>query len=374
MKKKRINLMFFVYILGQGGAEKVILHILNNINNEKYNITLVLGQKNNNEYLAYLTNKHVDIVYLDVPLGNNDLAIQHLSEKINEYNPDILLTEARFTNWLAYHAKRISNNKSLKLIFREATIHSKREDCDFKDKLKTFFHYNFGTEKIIAISNSVKMDLVRNLFIRKSKISTIYNPIDLDQVNKKSSETITKKKFLNIQGEKIVNVARMHKIKNQISLLEAFKKMNRKDCTLIIIGTGDMEGELKKYCKDNSISNVCFLGFEKNPYKYVKKCDLFVLTSLFEGFGNVIIEAMALGVPAISTNCSGPSEIIGANEYGVIVPMNDSDSLAIEMKNLLEDKERLKLYRKNGLKRVKDFDVKKIVKQYEKVIDDVYRK
>ena len=95
---KKCKLMFFIYILGQGGAEKVILNILNNIDREKYDIYLTLGIREGNTYLKDLKCKEqIQINYLDVPLGNNELASQKLADYLDEFNIDILLTEAFFT-------------------------------------------------------------------------------------------------------------------------------------------------------------------------------------------------------------------------------------------------------------------------------------
>ena len=269
----KIRVMFFVYIFGGGGAEKMILNILNNIDNSKYELILLLGTKEGNEYLEMLENDKVYIDYINVPLGSHDVAIRKIADKINEYNPDILFTEARYTNWLSYHAKRVSKNKNVKLIFREATVRSMVENPKFKDKLKTFLHYNFGASHIIAISKGIKKDLNKVYKVLNKKITYIYNPIELEKVIEKSNEKIDNNIFKNIKGKKIINVGRFVPQKNQLLLLKSFEVLLKRmdDVSLVFLGRGPLKTELENYCMENKLKKVYFIDFDVNPYKYIKK-------------------------------------------------------------------------------------------------------
>lgn len=370
----KCKLMFFVYIFGQGGAERIILNILNHINNTKYDIHLILGEKTaKNQYLSYLTNRNVQIDYLNVPLGQYDQAVNSLAQKINQINPDILFTEAKYTNSIAYHAKKLSKNTHTKLIFREAVNRSACQDEDFLQKIKTSLHYNFGPAKIICISNGVASDLIKHYGVKRKKIAVIHNPADLNFIRKKASGPISNQVFNKIKGKKIITIGRLSPSKNQKLLLEAFGRIKEKNVSLIILGSGELEAELKTYCKDRQIKNVYFLGNVPNPYQYLKACDLFVLSSIREGFGNVIVEAMATGVPVISTDCpSGPKEIIGDNKYGLLTPLNDINALSNAMTKMLNNPKLMHRYSALGKKRSQDFDINNIIKSYENAIDKVY--
>ena len=377
IKNKKCKIMFFVYILGRGGAERMILNILNNIDYSKYEVYLTLGQKEGNEYLKLLNkNSKVILNNLDVPLGDNNLCSDRLAKLLDDNNIDILFTEAHFTNMLAYNARKKQKNKKVKLIFREATCYSRVETKTIKNRMRVFTRYNFAASKIIAISEGVKEDLSKNYKVKKNKIVTVYNPIDLEYVTKMSKLPIEDKIFNKIKGKKIINVARLEYAKQQKVLLEAFKIAQNKlkePVSLILLGRGSMEQELKDYVKTENIQNVYFLGFKENPFQYMKKCDLFVLSSRSEGFGNVITESMSVGTPVVSTSCpSGPSEILKDGEYGELVDVGDVENLSKKIVNILENNTKRKKLINKGLERVKDFNVKYIVKQYEKVIDDVY--
>lgn len=378
MLKEKCKLMFFVYILGQGGAERVILNILNNIDLKKYDIHLTLGVKDGNEYLPFLERKDkIHIHYLDVPLGHNEEASSKLAEYLDKFNIDILFTEAYFTNTLAYHASKKAKNK-VKLIFREATCRSKTQLHTLKDILNTAFRYNFCAKKVIAISDGVKNDLKRSYFVFDKKIVRIYNPIDIDRVVSSSLEKMTDKKFLSIEGKKIINVARLAPAKDQKVLIDAFKILTEKSkqkLALIFCGKGDLGQELKDYCKKQKIKNVHFIGFQENPHKYIKNSDVFVLSSKSEGFGNVITEAMAIGTPVVSTDyMSGPREILKDGKFGLLVEVGNSEQMATAIEKVLMEKELQKNLIEKAKKEVANYRIQNIVKQYESVIDEVFQK
>lgn len=378
MKTKKCKLMFFVYIMGQGGAEKVILNILNSINRKKYDIYLTLGVREGNTYLDDLKDKEqIKINYLDVPLGNNEMASQKLAEYLDKLEIDILFTEAYFTNTLAYQArKKQKSKKKVKLIFREATFRSKREEGKtIRNILKTFIMYNFYAKKIIAISGGVKKDLIDFYHIRESKIVKISNPVDIELVREKSNEKINDSRFEKIKGKKIINVARLVPPKDQKTLIEAFKIVSTKvkNVSLILVGAGYLETELKELCQSNGLDNVYFFGFQTNPHKYVKNSDLFVLSSKVEGFGNVLNEAMVIGTPIISTNfMSIQEEILDYGKSGLLVPIGDKIALSDAIIKMLNDSKMCQEYTKNAKKHVSKYGIKNIVKQYEKIIDEVF--
>ena len=117
-----------------------------------------------------------------------------------------------------------------------------------------------------------------------------------------------------------------------------------------IVGSGRCEDELKSYCTANRLDNVVFTGMQDNPYKYLSQADVFVLSSYREGFAIVIPEAMACGLPVLSTKCTGPTEILNDGEYGILVE-NSDDGVYKGMKELLDNRESLPYYKRQSLKR-----------------------
>lgn len=193
----------------------------------------------------------------------------------------------------------------------------------------------------------------------------------------------------------IINSGRLTYQKGQWHLIRAFKRISIRypNIKLAILGKGDLENELISLIHKLELDEkVILLGYQSNPFKYIYNSKIFVLSSLFEGFGNVILESMACGIPVISTDCkSGPQEIIFENfdinksvsdisygKYGVLVPVFDGKTdfteselsreevlLADSIIKLIEDDNLINKYICNGIKRVENFTLSEIIKKWE---------
>ncbi|WP_074384047.1 glycosyltransferase [Acinetobacter pseudolwoffii] len=181
----------------------------------------------------------------------------------------------------------------------------------------------------VAVSKGVETDFIK-VFGSESRITTIYNPIDVDQVISTANEYVPE-----IEGPYIVNVGKFKRQKRHDILIEAYAKANVQE-KLVLVGTGELLESSKKLVKSLGIEDkVIFTGFKKNPYPYIKHAKLMVVSSDFEGLGLVILEALALGTPVISTNCpSGPSEILPSIN---LVPIEDTVKLSIKINYALSD-------------------------------------
>ena len=265
--------------------------------------------------------------------------------------------------------------KKIPVIVREATHRTQFGIASRINRIITQIAYN-SAQSVVALSHGVGEDLISNFGVKKEKITVIYNPVDIAQIKYLSNEQIND---LNFQDDEvlIIAVGRLEKEKDYPTLLKAFCIVrSRFKARLIILGSGLLERELKDMAhKLNLNGHINFLGFKKNPYKYFRKADIFVLSSKCEGFGHVIVEAMATGTPVISTDCeSGPREIIGENECGVLVPVGDHKALAKEICSLIRDKEKCRMLALRGLERAEAFEAKTIVPKYEFLFMDVLNK
>ena len=219
--------------------------------------------------------------------------------------------------------------------------------------------------KVISISKELGSDLKK---LTNSNIQTIYNAAFDKEIYKKSKEKNNFKKNCKI----ILNVARFEKQKNHLMLLKAFKTTVKKiNCKLILVGYGSEERNIKKFIKFNNLSKKVFIyKNSKNSYKFYKIADLFVLTSLYEGFGNVLVEAGMFKVPIISTNCkSGPKEILKNGRCGDLIKVNDYKSLSKCMIKNLKKKNTSKINAMyNSLNR---FKIKTHISKYEKIFNEI---
>lgn len=363
MKKK---ILIYMQNLVGGGAERTVVNIINNIDKSKFDIVLVIKSEEQNDYL-YLLDKTIKIIYLYSTTRMHTIA--KLSKVIRNEKPTLLFSTINMNNIILMLSKLLSF-KRIPIVLREANNRSQSGTVTMKNKIVTSILYNMS-DIIISLSKGVAEDLKTNFKIRDRKIHIIYNPVDLQKINDLKEEKITDVDFNN--DEKIIiSVGKLGEQKDYPTLLNAFKIVAESiKAKLLILGKGAEENHLRELTKKMGISEkVLFLGFKDNPYKYMKRADVFVLSSKWEGFGHVIVEAMAVGTPIIATDCnSGPAEIIGNNEYGLLVPVGDFEAIANKIFYVLENKEQYVKYIELGLARTKDFYAPNIVNQYEKVFE-----
>lgn len=364
-----IKILIFMQSLGGGGAERTIVNIINNLDRAKFDVVLVLGTDKNNDYLD-LINGDARIEFLDT--NNLKYGILKLTKIINKENPDLLFSTINIFNIATLIAKLLTFKK-IPTVVREANNRTQSGKVTKFNKLLTTLLYNLCASKVIALSKGVKEDLINNFNISRKKIEVIYNPVDIEGINKLSKEPISNP--IRKQDEKVlIAVGRLVEQKDYVTLLKAFNIVSSKlNSRLIILGKGPLELELKTLCQELNIENkVDFIGFKKNPYKYMAKADAFVLSSKWEGFGHVVVEAMATGTPVISTNCnSGPPEIIDKNKYGLLVPVGNYEDLADKIIELLSNNNLSEMYSDKGRERAEDFNARSIIKQYEKLFQDL---
>ncbi|MBI5049914.1 MAG: glycosyltransferase [Nitrospirae bacterium] len=230
-----------------------------------------------------------------------------------------------------------------------------------KTMIKVFYRF---AAHIIAVSEGLKTELTM-LGLPENKIDVIYNPLDSSVIQSLAAEAIES------SSPYIVFVGRLTKQKNIPLLIHAFSIIkNEFDIDLMILGKGEEEKGLRDLAGSLNIGDrVIFKGFEINPYKYMRNAEVLVLPSDFEGFPNVLLEAMACGVSIVSTNCPyGPSEIITDGDNGLIVPVGDVHGMAVAIGRLLRDKCLRESFVSRGYEISRKYEVGEIVKRYEELI------
>ncbi|MDX8047127.1 glycosyltransferase [Gracilibacillus sp. S3-1-1] len=362
MKKK---IFFFLYSLSGGGAERTVINIMNNLDARKYEIILVLGTQENNDYEELLS-ENINVKILNCKKLRYCLFA--LRKQIIKEKPDLLFSTINSNNIMLLMAKILSF-KRIPIIVREANNRTQSGKVTVLNKVSTYIFYNLVADKIIALSKGVKTDLIENFNVRKNKITVIYNPVENKKILKLSKEVVTD--LSKEEGEQLIIAAgRLVEQKDYPTLIKAFHIVSQKvNARLIIMGKGELEDKLLNLCRKLEVEEkVDFIGFKKNPYKYMRIADVFVLSSKWEGFGHVLVESMATGTPVISTNCkSGPSEIIGDNKYGLLVPVKDSNVLADNLEKILMNENEKNKFSKLGKIRSAEFDAKIITEQYDNV-------
>jgi len=230
-------------------------------------------------------------------------------------------------------------------------------------------------EAIVAVSEGAANDLAQTIGISRDRIHVVYNPAFDDSILEKGAEPVDHKWFTSGQPPVILGVGRLTHQKDFGTLLRAFVLIRKEiPARLMIIGEGSEHRQLELLAVQLGLEqDITFQGFQINPYKYMAKASVFVLSSLYEGLPNVLIEALALGTPVVSTDClSGPREILLDGAGGPLVPVGDFRALAREVLRLLRDKDLAMRFVREGQKRIGRFRSARAIKQYVQLLDADY--
>ncbi len=362
------RILLFYPKLSIGGAERTLVNIINNLDNNKFELHVCLISKTG-EFTSLL-NSGTTIH----ELGSKRLlfSLFPLIKKIITIKPDVIFSSLLHPNILCYFAAKLSFFKG-RVVLRETNNHTA---AGRKQNNLSYFLARIayrGCNNIISLSEGVKDDLVNRYDIDPEKIVRIYNPVSIDSIRLLMKDKSTSVDRINIDPNNfnIFSVGRLTKQKGYNFLIDAFIANDEfiKNQKLFILGSGPELQNLQRQIEIHSQNKNIFLpGSFKNPFKVIKDADLFVLSSIWEGFGHVIVEAMACGIPVLSTNCpSGPDEIITNMENGLLCKYNSAEELQDKMKYFYEHQEITKDLVKKASSSIKRFDEKIIINEYQKV-------
>ncbi len=365
--KKNKKILFFIPNLGGGGAERIMSLLLNYFS-DKLNVVAVFF---NDKHVYSLPSK-CKVYYIDYALPKKGLfrkfmRLIRLRKIIKRETPDVVLSF--LANLYLIVATIFPKRLNVKLVISERNSISYTLKYSRNSELKKIVSkmlYRFA-DIIIAVSDGVKKDLIKTLNLNETKIEVVYNPQDIEQIQRLATQEVKHPWLIDKKYPVIINVGRLIYQKGQDILLKAFKIINEKiDSRLIILGEGPLLEELKNLTKElGIIDKVDFVGFKKNPFAYISRSDVFVLSSRWEGFPNVLIEAMACGVPVISTDCpSGPNEIIINNINGLLVSVENWNELADNILKLLTNKDLQTKFVIKNKESIKKFALERILNQY----------
>jgi len=370
-----MNILFLINEFERGGAERVVSYLLNQPPKSHPEIVPILFTLEKSDYAYSISDKikiysgskyHSSNFIKFIKLPFLALRLKRIIKQNNVKKVISFLTRANYVNILSRycgsdHHCIISERNTPSLVYGSWSM------TDIINRLLIRYLYP-SCEEIIAVSKGVQIDLEDKFHISEDKISVIYNPYDIVQIKQKSQEDPKHVWLENISYTTIINIGRLEKQKNQTLLLRAFKQVNDRhpESRLLILGEGSERKHLSKLIRDLGIdSKVQIPGQQNNPFTYLSKADLFVLSSDFEGFPNVLVEAMVCGCPVISTDCpSGPNEIITHNINGILVPIGDIDAMSSAIVLLIKNNQLRNTLIKNAKKRVSDFSLDKIINQY----------
>ena len=382
MEKKKILILTEDLIFG-GGTQRFTSLIASRLS-EKFNVFILTFYDYENryhfegKYYSLRENFGLFTRIISSLRINQLIRPMRIFMKIKSISPDIIISITDFTNVftivtkLMFHIKipliiSIRNNPILKY---------KKTNRIFNILIKLLYPLRV-VDKVVTVSKRIQVILEKFYRLKRSKLITIYNGVEIEKIRENQMDIIKnyREVFNNSNLIKFVNVGRLIDAKGHKYLIEAFYKTKKEipNSILIIIGEGPLRYKLKKLIKKKRLENdIILLGLQKNPHKFLAQSDIFVLSSLYEGFPNVLLEALANGLPVISTNCeSGPYEILDGNKYGFLTNVMDSEDLAKKMISLAKNKELINKYSKLSLERVEYFNQEKILSDWINLIEDL---
>lgn len=221
-------------------------------------------------------------------------------------------------------------------------------------------------DRVVAVSQGVAGELESVYGLRRDQLAVVHTPVELAEIPKLATADIPDWPA----GDVVVSVGRLTKQKNHQLLLHALARLAEPPAA-VIVGDGPERAHLEALAQELGLGCVVFVGATDNPYPYIASANLFALPSRFEGFGIVLVEALALGRPIVATDCSfGPAEILCGGEYGVLVPVDDADALAAAISGLLTDPERLRTFAERGPARAAELAANTTVRELEREIEN----
>lgn len=350
-----------------GGADLSISRLINNLDKKKFEIDFIY--LNQQSLTKYLKKRKVNFIKIKSERSLFSIfKIRHYLKKdfSKNYKKYIFLSNQNFANILSFPIL-FKLNWIKHLLIERNHIDEFKYDSSIKKKIIFFLMKYFykRADAIIGISKKLSEDLSEHI---KKKCITIYNPAFDTNIFKLSKEKISLKKKKNM----ILTIGRLENQKDIMTILKAFKLLIKKiNANLVIIGYGSQFDKLKNFIKRYKLQkNVIILTNVSNPFPYYKLADTFVLSSKFEGFANVLVEAAMFKINIISSNCNaGPKEILLNGRYGQLFDIGDFIKLSTQMYKSLKIKN---LYNKNQFfNSLQRFNLKTNVSKYLNLFDQI---
>jgi glycosyltransferase involved in cell wall biosynthesis len=312
-----------------GGAERVNLDLAHEFNRQGYTVEFVLMRFEGELLVEALAAFRV----FDLGTSRARQVPLALAGYLRRNRPDALLVAMWPLTVLAPIGRALSRHRCKLLVSEHAIISAQYKTFGLIHNLllriSTALGYRMADARV-GVSTGVVRDIAQLAQMPMGRFDVIYNPVPSRPNPGPQALASADSLWAVPPGVRILSVGRFKAVKNHPLLLRAFAKLaQRSGARLMFLGTGAGEVTLRALAEELGIADqVIFAGFQHDPTPFYRTADLFVLSSDYEGFGNVIVEALACGTPVVSTNCPcGPAEILDNGRFGRLVPVGDADAL-----------------------------------------------
>lgn len=348
-----MRLLFFINTLYPGGAEKVLVDVANQLSQKDYEVTIVsvLG----GPLITGLSNRVKTIILIQ----SENRLVKYILERIyfklfpyhlfcklflkGDFDVSIAYVQGFPTKVLA----KLNDSQTAKIAFIHSDFSKRNDIYKYYRTKKACLNEYQSFDKVCFVANAAKEGFFKTIG-ELDNAMVVHNVIDVDVVRRLSQQPLNDEYHTN--GLKIITVGRLSSVKafDRLINISSFLKETGIEHEIWILGEGEQRKSLEELIIKKEVSDhVKLLGYKPNPYKYVIKSDLYVCSSFFEGYSTSVAEALALGVPVLTTQCSGMDEILHNGEFGTIVS-NDENSLKGELFRIASDREVLAQYREKA--------------------------
>jgi glycosyltransferase involved in cell wall biosynthesis len=345
MTNRKLRIANFLPSLSGGGAERVVINLCASFPRDEVQPVLIAGSLTG----PFVDNIDDDVEVIDLKCPNIRHSIGPLRDYIKLANLDLLISHLSHANiaalWAMRKLRKLNQEQDLGLpeiaVVEHMTMSAYRGK-KWRDKLIRPLARRLykSADQVVAVSNAAARDLEQQLRLPPSSVTTIYNPVVSPHIHKSRQEPLQHPFVENRSEPLILAAGRLSEQKDYPTLIQAFAQVQSTvPSRLAILGDGEERSSIETLIEKLGLSErVCLVGFTENPYQWMQRADLYVLSSRWEALPTVLIEAMACGCNVVSTDCpSGPAEILGDQFAHRLTACGDPSALAAAIKQALDE-------------------------------------
>ncbi|WP_071517272.1 glycosyltransferase [Geitlerinema sp. PCC 9228] len=338
MSERRPHIALYLNHLGGGGGERAIIYLARGFAEQGLNVDFVLSSTKS----PHLWRIPDSVRIVDLQAKGLLSSLKALVGYLRREQPQTLLSALHYPNEVAIWAKYLSGVPTRVVVCEQNTLSRKAQnETKWTKRLTPWFVrwlYPWA-DGIVAVSGGVFDDLLQVTKLSPERLRIIYNPAVTNHITQQASEPVDHPWLAADAPPVILGVGKLEAQKDFPNLLRAFAQVRaQRPVRLIVLGWGPQKEALQNLAATLAVADdVDFPGYVDNPYAYMARSAAFVLSSAWEGLPFVLVEAMAVGTPVVSTDCpSGPQEILHGGEYGWLTPVGDSEALAAAIDKVLD--------------------------------------
>ncbi len=365
--RKRVLFLVPAFAGGVGGAERVTVTLLRHIDHSRFECHLGLAQPG----AAWLESIPETVTVHQLHVSRMRYSLPAIVRLVRSLRPQTVLSTVSYLNVMLLAARPFLP-RNTRLLVREATTPSAFVAMDTAHpRLWTWLYRHLypRADKVICLSDAMLEDMAVHFDIPRERLVRIYNPLDVGMLRQVAG---SQPNPYGGDGPNLVAAGRLRKEKGVDLLLDALPAVVQRfpNARLAVLGEGPQEAELRAQATRLGIDrHVDFVGFQQNPWAYLGHADLFILPSRMEGMPNALLEALALGTPAIATASVGAlDEIARTNQELLLVPSENAAALAEGIISVLCKKSSGRVSQEAAAQRLKEFDVQAITSQYSRLL------